>query len=176
MLSLNTYVRLCRLLDRLGIPLFGSLHYIGGSDPLPAPLLRGVDVQPKGELGPLAIPLLPPAGRLVKPLAQVVLKTGRPGPAPPEGDHHHRLLPLRPGGVRPGGDGPDPLSVEVIGHGLADALQPRAHAGPSSRGTSMAHQWGHTPSPTRWADRTRQVRPRHSTTVSRSRGRPAGPM
>ena len=40
MLSLNTYVRLCRLLDRLGIPLFGSLHYIGGSDTLPAPLAR----------------------------------------------------------------------------------------------------------------------------------------
>ncbi len=40
MLSLNTYVRLCRLLDRLAIPLFGSLHYIGGSDTLPAPLAR----------------------------------------------------------------------------------------------------------------------------------------
>ncbi len=40
MLSLTTYVRLCRLLDRLGIPLFGSLHYIGGSDTLPAPLAR----------------------------------------------------------------------------------------------------------------------------------------
>lgn len=37
MLLTNTYIRLCRLLDRLGIPLHGSLHYIGGSDTLPAP-------------------------------------------------------------------------------------------------------------------------------------------
>ncbi len=40
MLFLNTYLRLCRLLERLGIPLYGSLHYIGGSDTLPAPLTR----------------------------------------------------------------------------------------------------------------------------------------
>ena len=33
-------MRLCRLLERLGIPLHGSLHYIGGSDTLPAPLTR----------------------------------------------------------------------------------------------------------------------------------------
>ncbi|MCI8698694.1 MAG: RNA polymerase sporulation sigma factor SigE [Oscillospiraceae bacterium] len=37
---MDTYLRLCRLLDRLGIPLHGSLHYIGGSDTLPAPLTR----------------------------------------------------------------------------------------------------------------------------------------
>ncbi len=35
-----TYLWLCRLLERLGIPLHGSLHYIGGSDTLPAPLTR----------------------------------------------------------------------------------------------------------------------------------------
>ena len=40
MLFMDTYLRLCRLLDRLGIPLHGSLHYIGGSDTLPAPLTR----------------------------------------------------------------------------------------------------------------------------------------
>ena len=40
MLLTNTYVRLCRLLERLGVPLHGSLHYIGGSDTLPAPLTR----------------------------------------------------------------------------------------------------------------------------------------
>ena len=40
MLLTDTYVRLCRLLTRLGIPLHGSLHYIGGSDTLPAPLTR----------------------------------------------------------------------------------------------------------------------------------------
>ena len=40
MLLTHTYVRLCRLLERLGIPLYGSLHYIGGSDTLPAPLTR----------------------------------------------------------------------------------------------------------------------------------------
>ena len=40
MLLTNTYIRLCRLLERLGVPLQGSLHYIGGSDTLPAPLTR----------------------------------------------------------------------------------------------------------------------------------------
>ena len=40
MLFMDTYLRLCRLLDRLGIPFHGSLHYIGGSDTLPAPLTR----------------------------------------------------------------------------------------------------------------------------------------
>lgn len=40
MLLTDTYLRLCRLLARLGIPLHGSLHYIGGSDTLPAPLTR----------------------------------------------------------------------------------------------------------------------------------------
>lgn len=35
-----TYTRLCRLLERLGLVLHGSLHYIGGSDSLPAPLTR----------------------------------------------------------------------------------------------------------------------------------------
>lgn len=40
MLLTDTYLRLCRLLERLGIPLHGSLHYIGGSDTLPAPLTR----------------------------------------------------------------------------------------------------------------------------------------
>ena len=37
---MNTYLWLCRLLGRLGIPVHGSLHYIGGSDTLPAPLTR----------------------------------------------------------------------------------------------------------------------------------------
>ncbi len=40
MLLTDTYGKLCRLLARLGIPLQGSLHYIGGSDTLPAPLTR----------------------------------------------------------------------------------------------------------------------------------------
>lgn len=40
MLLTDTYIRLCRLLERLGIPIYGSLHYIGGSDTLPAPLTR----------------------------------------------------------------------------------------------------------------------------------------
>ena len=40
MLLINTYIGLCRLLDRLGIRLHGSLYYIGGSDTLPAPLTR----------------------------------------------------------------------------------------------------------------------------------------
>ncbi len=40
MLLTNTYMWLYRLLTRLGIPLHGSLHYIGGSDTLPAPLTR----------------------------------------------------------------------------------------------------------------------------------------
>jgi len=39
-LLLDTYGKLCHLLARLGIPLQGSLHYIGGSDTLPAPLTR----------------------------------------------------------------------------------------------------------------------------------------
>ena len=40
MLLTNTYIRLCRLLDRLGIGPHGTVHYIGGSDTLPAPLTR----------------------------------------------------------------------------------------------------------------------------------------
>lgn len=40
MLLTDTYLRLCRMLARLGIPLYGSIHYIGGSDTLPAPLTR----------------------------------------------------------------------------------------------------------------------------------------
>ena len=40
MVLTDTYVKLCRLLERLGISLHGSLHYIGGSDTLPAPLTR----------------------------------------------------------------------------------------------------------------------------------------
>ena len=40
MLLMEPYIALCRLLDRLGIRLYGSLHYIGGSDTLPAPLTR----------------------------------------------------------------------------------------------------------------------------------------
>ena len=40
MLLTDTYLRLCRLLERLGLPLCGSIHYIGGSDTLPAPLTR----------------------------------------------------------------------------------------------------------------------------------------
>ena len=40
MLWMGTYISLCRLLERLGIPLYGSVHYIGGSDTLPAPLTR----------------------------------------------------------------------------------------------------------------------------------------
>ena len=34
------YIRLCRMLARLGIRLHGSVMYIGGSDTLPAPLTR----------------------------------------------------------------------------------------------------------------------------------------
>ncbi len=34
------YIRLCRLLARLGIRLHASVMYIGGSDTLPAPLTR----------------------------------------------------------------------------------------------------------------------------------------
>ncbi len=40
MILTDTYIHICRLLERLGIPLHGSLHYIGGSDTLPAPLTR----------------------------------------------------------------------------------------------------------------------------------------
>ena len=40
MLLMEPYIALCRLLDRLGIRLYGSLYYIGGSDTLPAPLAR----------------------------------------------------------------------------------------------------------------------------------------
>ena len=40
MLLTEPYIVLCRLLDRLGVRLYGSLHYIGGSDTLPAPLTK----------------------------------------------------------------------------------------------------------------------------------------
>ena len=37
---MDTYVKLCRLLARFGIRLYGTVMYIGGSDTLPAPLVR----------------------------------------------------------------------------------------------------------------------------------------
>lgn len=40
MLLERGYIKLYHLLDFLGIPMRGSLHYIGGSDTLPAPLTR----------------------------------------------------------------------------------------------------------------------------------------
>lgn len=40
MLLQHACAQVCRLLDRLGISLYGTLHYIGGSDTLPAPLTR----------------------------------------------------------------------------------------------------------------------------------------
>ena len=40
MLWTNPYIWLCRLLDRLGVGPQGTVHYIGGSDTLPAPLTR----------------------------------------------------------------------------------------------------------------------------------------
>ena len=39
-MRVDTYVRLCRLLARFGIRLHGTVMYIGGSDTLPAPLVR----------------------------------------------------------------------------------------------------------------------------------------
>ena len=43
--------QLCRLLERLGVPLQGSLHYIGGSDTLPAPLTRAEESRLLAALG-----------------------------------------------------------------------------------------------------------------------------
>lgn len=40
MFCVDTYIKLCRLLSRLGIQLHGAVMYIGGSDTLPAPLTR----------------------------------------------------------------------------------------------------------------------------------------
>lgn len=40
MVLTDTYIKLCRLLEQLGLPFHGALHYIGGSDTLPAPLTR----------------------------------------------------------------------------------------------------------------------------------------
>ena len=51
MLFMEPYITLCRLLDRLGIRLYGSLHYIGGSDTLPAPLTREEEGRLLSELG-----------------------------------------------------------------------------------------------------------------------------
>ncbi len=39
-MRVDTYVKLCRLLARFGIRLYGTVMYIGGSDTLPAPLVR----------------------------------------------------------------------------------------------------------------------------------------
>ena len=39
-MRVDTYVRLCRLLARFGIRLHGTVMYIGGSDTLPAPMVR----------------------------------------------------------------------------------------------------------------------------------------
>ena len=51
MVLTDTYVKLCRLLERLGISLHGSLHYIGGSDTLPAPLTREEEGRLLSQLG-----------------------------------------------------------------------------------------------------------------------------
>ena len=51
MLLMDPYITLCRLLDKLGIRLCGSLHYIGGSDTLPAPLTREEEGRLLSELG-----------------------------------------------------------------------------------------------------------------------------
>ena len=40
MILTDTYLWLCRLMARLGVRHYGALHYIGGSDTLPAPLTR----------------------------------------------------------------------------------------------------------------------------------------
>ena len=40
MVLTDTYIKLCRLLEQLGLPFHGALHYLGGSDTLPAPLTR----------------------------------------------------------------------------------------------------------------------------------------
>lgn len=40
MFLVDIYIKLCRILDKLGIRLHGSIMYIGGSDTLPAPLAR----------------------------------------------------------------------------------------------------------------------------------------
>ena len=51
MVLTDTYVKLCRLLERLGISLHGSLHYIGGSDTLPSPLTREEEGRLLAQLG-----------------------------------------------------------------------------------------------------------------------------
>ena len=51
MLLMKPYLTLCRLLDKLGVRLYGSLHYIGGSDTLPAPLTREEEGRLLMELG-----------------------------------------------------------------------------------------------------------------------------
>ena len=51
MLLASTYISLCQLLERWGVKLYGSLHYIGGSDTLPAPLAREEESRLLGELG-----------------------------------------------------------------------------------------------------------------------------
>lgn len=40
MLKDELYIRICRLMARLGVPLHGTIMYIGGSDTLPPPLER----------------------------------------------------------------------------------------------------------------------------------------
>lgn len=50
MLLMGTYIFLCRLLERLGIQFYGAIHYIGGSDTLPAPLTREEEARLLGEL------------------------------------------------------------------------------------------------------------------------------
>ena len=50
MLLTDTYLWLCRLLARLGVPVQGSIHYIGGSDTLPAPLTREAEGRLLAEL------------------------------------------------------------------------------------------------------------------------------
>ncbi len=44
------YIKLCRLMARLGLPLHGTLMYIGGSDTLPPPLSREEEGRLLGQL------------------------------------------------------------------------------------------------------------------------------
>ncbi len=50
MLMLRFYIKLCRLLAKLGLPLHGTVMYIGGSDTLPPPLSKEEEARLLAEL------------------------------------------------------------------------------------------------------------------------------
>ena len=82
LISGKLYIGVCRLLCALGVELPGAVHYIGGSDTLPAPLTREEEAKLLGQLergereGPVRTKLIEHNLRLVVYIARRFENTG----------------------------------------------------------------------------------------------------